>query len=48
MEPKTYKEKTQKDETSWSLHLWLLRGSEHDAEPNGESTKSDNLFKPSK
>lgn len=46
MELKTCKEKAQKGKTTWSLHLWPLRGSKHGAEPDGESTKSGNLFKP--
>ena len=47
MELKTCKEKTQKGEITWSLHLymWPLRGSKHGAVPDRESTKSGNLFK---
>ena len=48
MELKTCKEKTQKGEITWSLHLQPLRGSKNGAVPDGESTKSGNLFKPVK
>ena len=39
MELKTCKEKTQKGEITWSLHLylWPLRGSKHGAVPDRES-----------
>ena len=48
MELITCKEKTQKGETTWSLHLWSLRGSKHSANPDEESKESGNLFKPVK
>lgn len=48
MELKNCKEKTQKGETTWSLHLRPLRGSKHGTEPDGGSTTSGNLFKPVK